>query len=62
MSWELHKKKNKKLYAVYSTVIDDYITEFDSKDNIEEFVINNYEGKAYMKAKEFMSEVDEEVE
>ena len=28
MARELHKKKNKELYAIYSTIVDDYITEF----------------------------------
>jgi len=61
MSWELHKKKDKKLYAIYSTVIDDYITEFEDKEDIEDFLIKTYTGKAYIKAKEFMKEVNKEV-
>lgn len=35
MARQLHKKKDKELYAIYSTVIDDYLTEFLPKEKIK---------------------------
>ena len=36
MARELHKKKDKELYAIYSTVSEDYITDFIPLEEIKE--------------------------
>lgn len=61
MAWELHKKKNKELYNVYSTVIDDYLYNWNKKEIIATHVYSRYYQDASRKAKEFMQEIDEEV-
>lgn len=57
----LHKKKNKELYNVYSTVIDDYLYKWSDKKVIATHVYSRYQKEARGKTKRFMQEVDEEV-
>lgn len=61
MAWELHKKKNKELYNVYSTVIDGYVYRWSKKDIIATHVYSKYQQDARRKAREFMQEVDKEI-
>lgn len=57
----LHKKKNKELYNIYSTIIDDYLDKWSNKKTIETHIYSIYQKEAREKAKRFMQEVDEEV-
>lgn len=58
MGRQLHKLRNKELYAIYSTVADDYITEFLPKDQIKEIWLNDLIANAKKKVEEYMNEVD----
>lgn len=58
----LHKKKNEELYAIYSTIIDDYVTEFLPKERIKEIWLNDLIEKDRKKVEEYMNEIDEEVD
>lgn len=58
----LHKKKDKELYAIYSTVIDDYITEFMSIENIKRIWLTDLILESINKVEKYIKEVDEEVE
>lgn len=57
----LHKKKGKNLYAIYSTIVDDYITEFLPKDQIKAIWLNDLVEEAKKKIDKYMEEIDEEV-
>lgn len=61
MARQLHKKKNKELYAIYSTVVDDYITKFLSKEEIKKTWLEDLIESAKEKVEEYMSKVDKEV-
>lgn len=61
MARELHKKKNKELYAIYSTTVDDYITEFLPKEEIKEIWLNDLIEEAKEKVENYINEVDMEV-
>ena len=37
MAKQLHKKRDKELYALYSTIVDDYVTEFLPKEEIKKY-------------------------
>lgn len=62
MSRELHKKKNKELYAIYSTVVDDYITEFIPLNELREIWLQDLIEEAKEKLDRWLKEVDKEVE
>lgn len=62
MARELHKKKNKELYAIYSTVVDDYITEFIPLNELREIWLQDLIEEAKEKLDRWLKEVDEEVE
>ena len=62
MARELHKKKNKELYAIYSTVIDDYVTEFIPLNELREIWLQDLIEKAKEKVDRWLKEVDKEVE
>lgn len=57
----LHKKKDKELYNVYSTIIDDYLYKWSDKKVIAAHVYSRFQKEAREKAKSFMQEIDEEV-
>lgn len=61
MSHFLHKKKDKELYNVYSTVVDDYLYKWSDKKTIATHIYSKYQQEARRKAKEFMNNIDEEV-
>lgn len=61
MARQLHKKKNQELYAIYSTIIDDYITEFLPKEEIKKIWLNDLIEQTKEKVEEYMNDVDEEV-
>ena len=62
MARELHKKKNKELYAIYSTVIDDYVTEFIPLNELREIWLQDLIEEAKEKLDMWLKEVDKEVE
>ena len=58
----LHKKKGKELYAIYSTIIDDYITEFVPIENIKRIWLADLILESIEKVEKYAQEVDKEVE
>lgn len=58
----LHKKKGKELYAIYSTIIDDYITEFMPIENIKRIWLTDLILESINKVEKYIKEVDEEVD
>lgn len=61
MARELHKKKNKELYAIYSTIVDDYITEFIPLIELREIWLQDLIEEAKEKVDRWLKEVDKEV-
>lgn len=61
MSRQLHKLRDKELYAIYSTIVDDYITDFLPKEQIKEIWLNDLIENAKEKVENYMNEVDEVV-
>ena len=61
MARELHHREKDNKYALWSTVVDDYITPWDSKDNIKQYWINEKVEKAISEVNEWMGKVDKEV-
>ena len=61
MARELHHRRKDDKYALYSTVIDDYITNWDTRENIKQYWINEVIEKTIEKVNRYMEEIDEEV-
>ena len=59
MSRQLHKLRDKELYAIYSTIVDNYITDFLPKEEIKEIWLNDLIENAKEKVERYMNEVDE---
>ena len=62
MARELHKKKGKELYAIYSTVVEDYITDFIPLEEIRKIWLKDLIEDAKRKLDKWLKEVDKEVE
>ena len=62
MARELYKKKDKELYAIYSTVVDDYIIDFIPLKQLREIWLNDLIEEANRKLDEWLKTVDKEVE
>jgi hypothetical protein len=62
MSRELHKIKGKDLYALWSTLTDDYITEWQPKEKIAEYWYAELCEEAKRKVKIYMRSADEELD
>ena len=62
MARELHKKKNKELYAIYSTVSEDDITDFMPLDKIRKVWLEDLIEDAKRKLDVWLKEVVKEVE
>ena len=62
MARELHKKKDKELYAIYSTVIEDYITDFIPLEEIRELWLEDLVEDAKRKLDVWLNNIDKEVE
>ena len=62
MARELHKKKNKELYAIYSTVSEDYITDFLPLDKIRKMWLEDLIEDAKRKLDALLKDVNKEVE
>lgn len=61
MARELHKKKNKELYAIYSTIIEDYITDFIPLEEIRELWLEDLVEDAKRKLDVWLNNIDKEV-
>ena len=61
MARELHKKKDKELYAIYSTVSEDYITDFIPLEEIREIWLKDLIEDAKKKLDVWLTEVIKEV-
>lgn len=61
MARELHKKKDKELYAIYSTVSEDYITDFIPLEKIREIWLKDLIEDAKRKLDVWLKEVIKEV-
>ena len=61
MAWELHKKKDKDLYNVYSDTSDQYLYKWSKKDIIATHVYHKYYQAAREKAQDFIKEVNKEI-
>lgn len=61
MSRELHHRKKDNKYAIYSTVVDDYITPFASKEKIKQWWLNDMIENDTKKVEMYMQQIDEEV-
>lgn len=59
MSRLLYKKKDKELYAIYSTIIDDYITDFLPMGKIREIWLKDLIKEANEKVNNYMRIYDE---
>ena len=62
MARELDKKKNKELYAIYSTVSEDYITDFLPLDKIRKMWLEDLIEDAKRKLDAWLKDVNKEVE
>ena len=62
MAWELHKKKGKELYNIWSTIMDDYLYDFDTKAHTEQRVLDRFIEDAKDDVDDFMNEVFEEID
>lgn len=62
MARELHKKKGKELYAIYSTTIEDYVTDFITLENVRKIWLADLIVEANQKLDKWLKEVDKEVE
>lgn len=61
MARELHRLRDKELYAIYSTIVDNYITDFLPKEQIKDIWLNDLIEDAKEKVERYMNEVDEVV-
>lgn len=62
MARELHKKKGKGLYAIYSTVSEDYITDFMPLNKIRKIWLEDLIEDAKRKLDVWLNDIDKEVE
>lgn len=61
MARELHHRKKDNKYALYSTVVDNYITEWTDKESIRDFWLDGLIAEAKKKVDEYMEQIDKEV-
>lgn len=62
MSRELHHCKSDDTYALWSTVIDDYVTEWKSKREIRDEWLAEFIIEDIAKVDKYMEQIDKEVE
>lgn len=62
MSRELHHRKSDDTYALWSTVIDDYVTEWKSKREIRDEWLAEFIIEDIAKVDKNMEQIDKEVE
>ena len=61
MGRELHHRKKDNKYALWSTVVDDYITDWHSKEAIKRIWLNDMIENDTKKVEMYMEQIDEEV-
>ena len=61
MARELHHRKKDDKYALWSTIVDDYITEWKSKEEIEKEWLEDSIRDAKVRIKSYMKITDKEV-
>lgn len=61
MSRELHHRKKDDKYALWSTIVDDYITEWSTKKEIRDTWISDLQEDVIDKVDRYMEEIDKEV-
>ncbi len=61
MARELHHRKKDNKYALYSTVVDDYVTEWLDKETIRHLWYQAKIEKAKKQVDEWMEQIDKEV-
>ena len=61
MARQLHHRKKDNKYALWSTVIDDYVITWDTKENIKQYWINEKVEKVIQDVNKWMEEIDKEV-
>ena len=61
MARELHHRKKDNKYALWSTIVDDYVTEWKSKEEIEKEWLDDLIKDAKVKVKSYMRRIDKEV-
>ena len=59
MARQLHKLRDKELYAIYSTIVDNYITDFLPKEEIKKIWLNDLIKDAKEMVEKYMNEVDD---
>ena len=62
MSRELHHRKSDDTYALWSTVIDDYVTEWRSKREIRDEWLAEFIIEDIAKVDKYMEQIDKEEE
>ena len=62
MSRELHYRPKDNKYALYSTIVEDYIVKWDTWANIREFWVQEKVNKAISEVDEYMREIDKVVD
>lgn len=61
MARELHHREKDNKYALYSTVVDDYITEWTDKESIRDFWLDGLIVEVKKKVDKYMEQIDKEV-
>lgn len=61
MSRELHHRKSDDKYALWSTVVDDYITDWETKDDIRAIWLSDMIANDIKKVDKYMGQIDKEV-
>lgn len=61
MARELHHRKKDDKYALWTTIVDDYVTDWKSKEEIEKEWLEDLIKDAKVKVKSYMQRIDKEV-
>lgn len=61
MARELHHRKKDNKYALWSAIIDDYITDWKNKGEIEKEWIEDLTKDVKVKVRSYMQTIDKEV-
>lgn len=61
MSKELHYRRKDDKYALYSTIIDDYITNWEDKETLKNIWIGDIVRNSVEKVNRYMVQIDKEV-
>ena len=61
MARELHHRKKDNKYALWSTIIDEYVTEWEDKESIRKYWYLERFESAMQEVDKWMEEIDKEV-